>query len=159
MARGEFCFVLDADNEVYPRCLSKLSQALIDDPTAAAAYGSLEKFSGTESLGLMNALPWEPQRLRAGNYLDAMAMLRTSVIRGEFGGYPTDRRLHGWEDYGLWCALASAGRHAIRVPEIVARYRVARHSMLSLTNISATDAFSVIIEANPVLMAGVQPPD
>ena len=31
--------------------------------------------------------------------------------------------------------------------------------MLSLTNISSTDAFSMIIEANPVLMAGLQAPD
>ncbi len=159
VARGEFCFVLDADNEVYPHCLRRLSQALDDDPAAAAAYGSLEKFSGGESLGLMNTLPWEPERLRVGNYIDAMAMMRTSVIRGELGGYSTDRRLHGWEDYALWCTLASAGHYAIRVPEIVARYRVARHSMLSLTNISATDAFSVIIEANPQLMAGIEAPD
>lgn len=159
MARGEFCFVLDADNEVYPHCLSRLAQALDADPSAAFAYGSLEKFSGSETGGLMSALPWDPQRLRVGNYIDAMAMIRTSVVRDEFGGYPTDRRLHGWEDYALWCALASAGHHGIRVAEIVGRYRVARHSMLSLTNISATDAFSVIIEANPVLMAGIEAPD
>jgi hypothetical protein len=159
MARGEFCFVLDADNEVYPHCLSRLMQALDADASAAFAYGTLEKFQGSESVGLMGVLPWEPERLRVGNYIDAMSMIRTSVIRDEFGGYPTDRRLHGWEDYALWCALASAGHHGIRVAEIVGRYRVARHSMLSLTNISATDAFSVIIEANPVLMAGIEAPD
>lgn len=159
MARGEFCFVLDADNEVYPHCLSRLVRALDDDPAAAFAYGSLEMFTGSASVGLMNPFAWDPERLRGGNYIDAMAMLRTETARGEIGGYPTDRRLHGWEDYALWCALASAGHHGVRVPEILARYRVSRHSMLSLTNISTTDAFSVIIDANPVLMAGVQPPD
>jgi Glycosyl transferase family 2 len=159
LARGEFCFVLDADNEVYPHCLSRLLEAMEADPLAAFAYGTLERFSGSECLGLLNTLPWEPQRLRVGNYIDAMAMMRTSVILGQMGGYPTDRRLHGWEDYALWCALASAGHYAVRVPEILARYRIARHSMLSLTNISSTDAFSVIIESNPVLMAGVQAPD
>jgi hypothetical protein len=159
MARGEFCFVLDADNEVYPHCLSRLTDALDADPGAAFAYGTLESFSGTESVGLMNTLPWEPQRLRVGNYIDAMAMMRTAVIRDELGGYPGDRRLHGWEDFALWCAVATAGHQAIRVPEILARYRIARHSMLSLTNISATDAYSVIIEANPELMAGIEAPD
>ena len=159
MARGEFCFVLDADNEVYPHCLSRLMQALDADPAAAFAYGSLEKFRGSESVGLISAFPWDPERLKTGNDIDAMSMIRTSVVRDEFGGYPTDRRLHGWEDYALWCALANAGHYGIRVAEIVGRYRVARHSMLSLTNISATDAFSVIIEANPALMAGVEAPD
>ncbi len=159
MARGEFCFVLDADNEVYPHCLSRLLEALDADPLAAFAYGSLESFSGTETVGLMNTLPWEPRRLRVGNYIDAMAMMRTAVIRDELGGYPQDRRLHGWEDFALWCAVATAGHRALRVPEILARYRIAKHSMLSLTNISATDAFSVIIEANPELMAGIEAPD
>jgi hypothetical protein len=159
VARGEFCFVLDADNEVYPHCLSRLMQALDADPLAAFAYGALEVFSGAESVGLMNTMPWQPQRLRVGNYIDAMAMMRTSVIRGRLGGYPTDRRLHGWEDFAVWCAVASAGRYATRVPEILARYRVGRHSMLSLTDLSTTEAFSVIIEANPELMAGIEAPD
>jgi glycosyltransferase involved in cell wall biosynthesis len=159
MARGEFCFVLDADNEVYPHCLSRLLEALDTAPLAAFAYGSLESFSGTETVGLMNTLPWEPRRLRVGNYIDAMAMMRTAVIRDELNGYPQDRRLHGWEDFALWCAVATAGHRAVRVPEILARYRIAKHSMLSLTNISATDAFSVIIEANPELMAGIEAPD
>ena len=158
MARGEFTFVLDADNEVYPRCLRRLLGALQADPGAAFSYCTLEMFAGGECVGLMNTLPWQPERLRAGNYIDAMALMRTRIVR-ELGGYPTDLRLHGWEDYALYCALATAGHRGIRVPEILARYRVARHSMLSLTNISSTDAFSMIIEANPVLMAGLEAPD
>jgi hypothetical protein len=157
IARGELCFVLDADNEVFPGCLSRLARALDDDEDAAFAYSYLEMFTGNQPVGLMNAFPWEPERLRLGNYIDAMALMRTAVIR-ELGGYPTDRRLYGWEDYALWCAVANAGHHAIHVPEILARYRVAGHSMLSLTNISSTDAYSVLISRNPVLMAGLKQP-
>ncbi|MGH8327291.1 MAG: glycosyltransferase family 2 protein, partial [Steroidobacteraceae bacterium] len=159
LARGEYSLALDADNELYPHSLSRLTDTLDGNPDAAFAYGTLEKFRGDECLGLMNTLSWEPWRLRGGNYIDAMAMMRNSIIRDELGGYPSDPRLHGWEDYALWCAAASAGHRGIRVAEIVARYRVARHSMLSLTNISVTDVFSVIIEANPTLMAGVEAPD
>lgn len=158
LGRGEFCFVLDADNEIYPHCLSLLSAALDRHQEAWFAYGTLERFAGSECLGLINTLPWDPERLREGNYIDAMTLMRAAAIRA-LGGYPTDRRLHGWEDYALWCAVANAGGCAVRVPEIVARYRVARHSMLSLTNISSTDAFSLIIETNPRLMAGVTAPD
>ena len=156
IARGELCFVLDADNEVFPSCLSRLERAIDADADAAFAYSCLEMFSGSQAVGLVNTLPWEPYRLRFGNYIDAMALMRTKVIRDELGGYPTDRRLYGWEDYALWCAVASAGHHAIHVPEILARYRIASHSMLSLTNISSTDAFSLLIAANPVLMAGLE---
>ena len=156
IARGDLCFVLDADNELFPNCLSRLERAIEDDPGAAFAYCYLEMFSGDQPVGLMNQFPWEPERLRSGNYIDAMALMRTAIIRDELGGYPTDRRLYGWEDYALWCAVATAGHHAMHVPEILARYRVAGHSMLSLTNISSVDAFSVLISANPALMAGLE---
>ena len=158
IARGELCFVLDADNEVFPSCISRLERAIDDDPGAAFAYPYLEMFTGNQPVGLMNHFPWDPGRLRVGNYIDAMALIRTAVIRDELGGYPTDRRLYGWEDYALWCAVASAGHYAIHVPEILARYRVAGHSMLSLTNISSADAFSILMSANPVLMAGLEQP-
>lgn len=157
-ARGEFCFVLDADNEVYPHCLKRLTETLEGTPDAAFAYGTLECFRTGQPVGLMNAFPWEPARLRMGNYIDAMALIRTSLLR-ELGGYALDRRLHGWEDFELWCRVAEAGGYGLRVPEIVARYRLTQHSMLAQTNISATDAFSLIIERNPVLMAGMQPPE
>lgn len=158
-ARGEFCFVLDADNAVYPHCLGRLLEALESDPRAAFAYGIHERFRVGEPVGLANMLPWEPSRLRLTNYIDAMALIRTSLLREGFGGYTTDRRLHGWEDYDLWCQFAEAELYGVFVPEIVARYRTTAHSMLSLTNISGTDAYSILIERYPRLMAGMQPPD
>jgi hypothetical protein len=157
-ARGEYCFVLDADNEVYPHCLERLVDALEADPSAAFAYGILERFRGGEPIGLLGTLPWDPQRLRLGNYIDAMAMMRTPVVRDEFDGYARDRRLHGIEDFDLWCRLAEHGRHAVYVPEIIARYRTTDHSMQAVGNISGTDSFSLVIERSPTLMAGVLPP-
>lgn len=159
LARGSLVFVLDADNEVYRRCLRRLQDTLEADPDAAFSYCTLEMFAGSDCVGLGNVFPWQPERFRAHNYIDAQALFRTAVIRDELGGYPTDRRLYGWEDYALYCRIASAGYQGARDPEILGRYRVARHSMLGLTNISATEAFSVIIEANPELMAGIEAPD
>ena len=37
------------------------------------------------------------------------------------------------------------------VPEIVARYRAGRHSMISVTNIDASEAWSVLLERFPFL--------
>ena len=44
------------------------------------------------------------------------------------------------------------------VPEILARYRVRGHSMLSITDISMRAAVSLLIERHPKLMRGVEPP-
>jgi hypothetical protein len=154
-ARGEFSFVLDADNEILPTCLGRLSNALYHQPNAAFAYGILERFGAGKSIGLMGVLPWDPQRLRTGNYIDAMALMRTSIVRDRLGGYIIDPRFHGWEDYELWCRIANLGYSVAHVPEIVARYRSTQHSMLSLTNLSITDAFSLMIERYPRLMSGM----
>ena len=153
-ARGRASFVLDADNEVYPNCLELLAAALEEEPDAAFAYGLLERFGAEGSLGLVDIYPWEPERLRAGNYIDAMTLIRTERLRA-YGGYRTDRRLHGWEDFDLWCRMAEAGDRAVQLKRVVARYRMTGHSMLSLTNVSVADALSVIVEASPSVMSGV----
>jgi hypothetical protein len=158
-ARGEFSFVLDADNEIFPTCLGRLGDALCQQPNAVFAYGILERFGAGKSLGLMGVLPWDPERLRTGNYIDAMALMRTSIVRNRLGGYVIDPRFHGWEDYELWCRIANSGYSVAHVQEIVARYRSTQHSMLSLTNLSVTDAFSLMTERYPRLMSGMRVTD
>jgi hypothetical protein len=151
-ARGAHCFVLDADNEVFPWGFERLIAALDGTPGAAFAFGLLERFSRTGVVGLSGVFPWNPERFRGGNYIDAMALIRTSVLR-ELGGYRTDARLYGWEDFDLWVRIAERGLHAVQVPSVVARYRSTEHSMLAITNVSGADATSLIAEASPTVMA------
>jgi hypothetical protein len=158
-ARAPLAFVLDADNAVYPHGLERLTRALDDEPDAAFAYGILECYSSAGPVGLLSHGPWQPERLRSSNYIDAMALIRTEALRSA-GGYATDPRLHGWEDYALWCRMAESGRRGIGVPEIVGRYRIAQHSMLrSTTALSNSASFSLLAERHPTLMAGIVPPD
>jgi GT2 family glycosyltransferase len=155
-ARGEFVFVLDADNAVYPHALERLVEALDGDQDAAFAYGILEKVetidAATGAVDIIGWLGWDPGRLRYGNYIDAMALVRREAILAA-GGYTTDYRLYGWEDFALWCAFAQAGWRGAHVKEIVARYVAAVHSMISVTNIDATEAYAVLARAYP-FMAG-----
>jgi GT2 family glycosyltransferase len=159
-ARGRYCFVLDADNILYPRCLEALAWTLDNLPGATFAYPILEAFGQIEAYlaaggsPLVSYFGWEPRRLRAGNYIDALSMIRASDLR-ELGGYTTDGRLFGWEDYDLWCRVAESGRHGILVPQILARYRASPNSMRSLTDLYGGDAMNVVIESYPRLMAGV----
>ena len=144
-ARGELLFILDADNAVYPHAFSRLVAALNEDSDAAFAYGLLECFDGGGGIGLMNWLPWSKERLARGNYIDATALIRRQAFE-QVGGYPRDERLYGWEDFALWCAFAQAGMYGVQVPEIVARYRVGRVSMIDFTNIDTSDAWSALLE-------------
>jgi hypothetical protein len=136
-ARAPFCFVLDADDAVYPEGFDRLLAALEADPDAAFAYGMHERVVGDRSAGLLNYLPWSPERLRLGDSIDGTAMIRTEALRA-LGGYRTDRRLHGSEDYDLWCRVAEAGGHGAFVPDVVARRRATDHPMIASSAIQAT---------------------
>jgi hypothetical protein len=152
LAAGELVFMLDADNMIYPHTLGRLVQALDEDPGASFAYGIIEQFGIEGSTGLLSYLAWDPARLPYGNYIDAMAMMRREALL-EAGGYVSEPRLHGWEDFALWCAFAAHGRHGVRVPEIVARYRVAPHSMISITNIDTSAAWTLLLDRFAFLAA------
>ena len=155
-ARADYVFILDADNALYPHCLSTLAAVLDEDQDAAFAYGILEVFDAGGPRDLMSWLAWDPYRLRYGNYVDAMAMLRKSAVE-ESGGYTSDRRLYGWEDFALWCALADRGLRGRAVPAIVARYRASIESMISITNIDGRAAWTALTERYGILSESAAP--
>jgi hypothetical protein len=145
IATGDLLFILDADNAIYPHTLGRLTQAMDENSAVAFAYGIIEQFAVDGPTSLTSYLGWDPERLRYGNFVDAMAMVRRSALL-EVGGYVTDPRLYGWEDFALWCSFADRGWGGVQVPEIVARYRLALHSMISLTNIDASAVWSLLLD-------------
>lgn len=150
-ARGEYVFVLDADNGVYPSALGRLAAALDADQSASFAYPMIAAFQDGVPLRLLSALPWEPGRLRQGNYIDAMVLVRREHILA-LGGYATDPRVTGWEDFHLWCQCAEAGLHGILVPQVLAWYRRRAHAMLSDTESSTVTAWSLMRARFPDLL-------
>jgi hypothetical protein len=141
-ASGAAFFVLDADNALYPRCLERLTAALAGARRASFAYPLIEMFG--EQRGIMGTALWSRARLAAGNYIDAMALLRTERLR-EVGGYHC-LPVPGWEDYDLWCRFAERGWYGVRVPELLARYRTHGTSMLNTTTRQRTRAEQLIAE-------------
>jgi hypothetical protein len=117
-ARGRYVFVLDADNSVYPTGIGKLTAALDADSGASFAYGLI---ATVPDPAIFSHLPWDVARMCAANYIDAMAAIRTDVLR-EIGGYDARFGLIGWEDYELWLRFAAAGRHPAFVPSFIGQY-------------------------------------
>lgn len=147
-ASADLLFILDADNTALPFGPSKLLAALEADPEAAFAYGLIEKFDVAGPLGLVSWLDWDPERLRHGNYIDAMAMIRRDVFEA-VGGYPTQVSLAGWEDFALWLAIAESGGRGIRLPDFIGRYRVSQSSMLSVMNLDQSSAWTTLLRNYP----------
>jgi glycosyl transferase family 2 len=154
-ARGEFVFILDADNMIYPHALERLIAALDNNRHASFAYGIIEQFGPEGPRDLMSWQHWDPERLRYGNYIDAMAMIRRDALICA-GRYTLDPRLHGWEDYALWCKFGNLGLHGVRVTEILSRYRSGVASMISTTNIDVAAAWGALVDQSPFLISEPQ---
>ncbi len=150
-SRAAHVFALDADNLLYPtglrRLLDHLEQA---DPDVVAAYGILERFDTTGSVGLTSHLPWDPDLLVHGAFIDAMAMFRRDAWT-ELGGYSTADGLYGWEDYDLWLTAAEQGRRAELVRSIVGRYREQPGSMRKISDVDMASNFVILRERHPRL--------
>jgi hypothetical protein len=145
VAAGDLAFVLDADSKIYPHALGRLVGIVDDNPAAVFAYGIIEELGVDGASSLTSYLGWDPSRLRYGNFVDTTAMVRRSALL-EVGGYVTDPRLDGWEDFALWCAFADRGWDGVRVPEIVARHRMPLNSMASVANIDTSAAWSILLD-------------
>lgn len=153
-ARGELALPLDADNLLRPRGVRRLVDGLRAHPDAAFAYGILQEFDVRGPIGLRGLHPWQPERLRYGNYIDALALIRRDALR-ELGGYtpePQDQPYQGYEDWDLWCRCAERGLAGAWVPEIVAGYRVRLDSMAAGLHLSHVAPLADMLERHPDLL-------
>lgn len=147
--RADFVMVMDADNMVYPTCLTRLRVALLDDPGASFSYGALEQFGA--DTGLLSAYSWNHEWLCAANYIDAQTMIRRSTLES-LGGYRlADPLVFGWEDWEMWLRLASRGDRGVLVAEMLGRYRVQSGSMIGLTNLSVDESLAHLRDLHPTL--------
>jgi GT2 family glycosyltransferase len=151
-ARGEFVFMLDSDNMIYPTTLERLTDLLDESPSASFAYSMLAAHTGGAPTGLVSARPWNPADLQVGNYVDTMAMIRRDALL-TVGGFCEDFRMTSWEDYDLWCRFAVAGRQGVLLPEILGWYRRTRHSRDSNTWVDTAALLSLIRERSPGVFA------
>ena len=70
----------------------------------------------------MPAAPFAPQRLLAGNFIDALALV-AKWARAAAGGSYVRRDAMGWEDDDLWLRLLELGQHGTPGDEVLAEYR------------------------------------
>jgi len=107
-ARGDFVFILDADNTLSKDSLSNLYTRAIAE-NADAAYGPIRRIlPGGEEHSWVSNTPFDPDFLRQqGPYIDAMALFRKTTLVS-LSGYNINllKLIGGWEDYDLWLRLA-----------------------------------------------------
>lgn len=154
LSRADWCFVLDADNLLYPAALHDcLNVADSGGPDVAVVHPliDLQGPSG-ESEGLVgDGVAWSREAFRQGNTIDAMALIRRSAW-AEVNGYSDIP--FGWEDYDFWCQLVDCGFVGVQCPRILAVYRRHPGSMLTVTNQHADLLARILKTRHPWLQIG-----
>lgn len=130
-ARASWCFVLDADNVLFPNAVSEcLSIASSGSSQLAVVHPLLAVEADADrqddQRSLVSSQSWQRDAFRFGNFVDAMALVRRSSWEA-VGGYTHING--GWEDFDFWCKLVEVGYHGILCPKILAVYQSHAKSM------------------------------
>ena len=150
-ARAPHVFVLEADSTLYPSALRLLLDCLRSASSEAiAAYGILELFDSTGSLGLTSHLPWDPQRMVQGEFIDGAAMFRREMW-SELGGYPTADEVYGWEGRDLLLTAAERGLRAEIVRSVVGRCRQHPRSARTISDVDLASTYVALRARHPRL--------
>lgn len=131
LAQAAWCFVLDADNILYPEALSACLALAEAGPDALAVVHPIiavetEPGMVDEHHCLVATAAWQREVLAQGNVVDAMALVRRSAW-ASVGGFTHIEG--GWEDYDFWCKLIARGWHGVQYPMVLAQYRRHANSM------------------------------
>lgn len=160
LARGQYIFMMDADNLLWPRALKELLD-LLQNSGYEAAYSMICRFrdSVENRLGLLSYFDWDPQILAQYPYIDAMAMFRRDTLL-ELSGY--DNQLSqigwfGWEDYDLWLRFALNGCKVGFIPNILSLYRIHETSMINTTTLYEVELVQHLIQNYGELLDRFEP--
>lgn len=129
-AVGNLILPLDADNKIYPGYINECPRLFDLHPEIAVIYGNGKYFG--EKQGVFKPGPFSLQKLMIGNFIDACALVRKSVI--EEVGYYDEMKIMGLEDWDLWLRIGFRGYSFHYKDEVLFDYRVAKGSMISQLN-------------------------
>jgi glycosyltransferase involved in cell wall biosynthesis len=127
-ATGTYVYFLDADNRLYPNCLSTLSE-LLEKHVNAIAVASKIRILGGLTQGTTWCEPYNPYILLVNNQWDAGIMVRKDAFEKYNLWYDESMRV-GYEDWELNLRLAKTGKTLLFWPEPLYQYRVRPSSLL-----------------------------
>ncbi|WP_396274988.1 glycosyltransferase family 2 protein [Hyphomonas sp.] len=130
---GEYVFILDADNTIYPNCLNNLFK-FIKNKNLDAAYATIECFDEDKNfIKYISNKEFDLNEIKDANYIDAMAMFKKQTLIMEKYSVDLLNWGTGYEDYELWLRLGSKNYKIGHLNECLSRYLIKSDRMISKT--------------------------
>jgi glycosyltransferase involved in cell wall biosynthesis len=129
MSRFRHICMLDADNELIADNLPLFLQSGVQTDAALVHGLLIDKREG--NMTGIRSDNVASMRLTAGNYIDAFALLDAAKVLGA-GGFVTDQRLYGYEDWEMILHLI-AEEEILFVPVVMGYYHLTPGSMYAET--------------------------
>lgn len=120
-----YVFPLDSDDLAVSGALRRMADLLDQHPEAAVCFGDYAEFGESD---LVRAVPehLDPFRLAYTNEYPITALYRRSVLE-DTGGWDSDPKLGGYEDWSLWATLAERGLSGVHAGIGALTYRRRLH--------------------------------
>lgn len=104
---------LDGDLILQINMLGRMEVELDDHPEASFVYCPYDR-TGAQR-GRIAAYPWDVARLKTGNYVSPMSLVRKAHLPNPC----FDESLHRYEDWDLWIRMAKEGRQGRLINEML----------------------------------------
>jgi len=126
MASGEFVVLLDHDDELHPKALASVNDALTAEPDADYLYTDEDKIDDRGRRSSPFYKPdWSPERFRTQMYTCHLSVLRRSLV-DDVGGFRTE--FEGSQDWDLVLRVTERARQVVHVPEVLYHWRMLESS-------------------------------
>jgi GT2 family glycosyltransferase len=125
-AQGEFIALLDHDDELDPYALASVVKLLNEHPEADIIYSDEDKI-GTDGVRCSPFFKpdWSPTLLLSMNYINHLAVYRTSVVSG-IGGFRSE--FDGSQDYDLILRCSEVTSAIFHIADVLYHWRSVRGS-------------------------------
>jgi GT2 family glycosyltransferase/glycosyltransferase involved in cell wall biosynthesis len=122
-ATGEFCALMDHDDELSPRALLHIAEKIIAHPDAELVYTDEDKIDESGCRFDPHFKPdWNPDLLLSQNYISHLAVYRTATLR-EIGGFRLG--FEGAQDWDVTLRVIerTTAEHIHHIPHVLYHWR------------------------------------